>query len=198
MPVKTGTQAENQALDPERELPETGSDAAPDSVPDGAPAVHSAAGATPEQDEIRRLLEERDRLNDRLLRSLADFDNYRKRMQKELGEAHSLALAETLRALLPVLDSFERALAAGGGAEELRKGVELMARQFQDGARRLGLEPIASLGEPFDPHWHEAIEAVERKDVADNTVIEELQRGYRLKDRLLRPAMVKVARNPKG
>ena len=200
MPAKSDTQPRNAALDPEHELPETDAGSEPENAREGAPAETKPAGeaVSSEQDEIRRLLEERDRLNDRLLRSLADFDNYRKRMQKDLTEARSLALVEALRALLPVLDSFDRALAAGGGAEDLRKGVELMARQFQDNARRLGLEPIASLWERFDPHWHEAIEAVDREDVADNTVIEELQRGYRLKDRLVRPAMVKVARNSKA
>lgn len=183
-------------LDPEHELPETGSEAAEEAQ------AETAAPKTAEQDEVRRLLEERDRLNDRLLRSLADFENYRKRMQKELGEARTQSLAEALRALLPVLDTLERALAASENqarsaeSEDLRKGIELTLRQFQDNARRLGLEPIASLGLAFDPHWQEAIEMVERDDVADHTVIEELQRGYRLKDKLVRPAMVKVARNP--
>ncbi len=196
MPAKTDSPKPAAPIEPERELPENGANPGPDTAAEAEAAAGEPKNA--EQDEIRRLLEERDRLNDRLLRSLADFDNYRKRMQKEAGEQRALALAEGLRALLPVLDGFERALAAGGSADDLRRGVELMARQFQDNTRRLGLEPIASLGQPFDPHWHEAIEVVERDDVADNTVIEELQRGYRLNGRLVRPAMVKVARNARS
>jgi len=96
-----------------------------------------------------------------------------------------------------VVDSFERALATYTEKSELRSGIELIYRQLTDGLAKLGLQPIAAKGERFDPHVHEAVEMVDTPSAADHEVLEELQRGYKLKDRLLRPAMVKVARNPK-
>jgi molecular chaperone GrpE len=99
---------------------------------------------------------------------------------------------------LPILDSFERALQTGRAEKsEFRGGVELIYRQLQDALLKFGLRPIPAKGEPFDPHLHEAVEMVDTTEAADHQVLEELQRGYKLKDRLLRPSMVKVARNPK-
>lgn len=148
-------------------------------------------------EEVRRLKEERDNLSDQLLRALADFDNFRKRTQREMAEVRIHATIETLRAFLPVLDGFERALATSGGTvEDMRKGVELIYKQMLDAARRIGMEAIDATGKPFDPHQHEAIEMVETSEHPDHHVINELQRGYRLKDKLIRPSMVRVARNP--
>jgi molecular chaperone GrpE len=106
------------------------------------------------------------------------------------------AAADTIKSLLPVLDSFELALNSKSDAAEFRNGIELIYKQLQNALAKLSLQPIAAKGEPFNPHLHEAIEMVETSDAPDHQVLEELQRGYKLKDRLLRPAMVKVARNP--
>ncbi|HXE31960.1 MAG TPA: nucleotide exchange factor GrpE [Terriglobales bacterium] len=157
------------------------------------PASEAAIAAVAE--ELRRLQAERDALNDRLLRSLADADNARKRAHRELQEARLHATLEAIRPFLTVLDGFERAAAhPAAHANDLRKGMELLHRQLLDAARKAGLEPVESLDHPFDPHLHEALEMVDTDAAPDGTVVEELQRGYKLRDRLLRPAMVKVAR----
>jgi molecular chaperone GrpE len=148
------------------------------------------------EDELSQLRAERDVLYDRVARQQADFENYRKRLQKEQSEHREYALADALKALLPILDSFDRALEAHAGEEQFR-GIELINRQFHDVLAKLGLRSIPATGEPFDPHLHQAVEMVETTEAEDNQIIEELQRGYKLKNRLLRPAMVRVARNPR-
>ena len=105
------------------------------------------------------------------------------------------ATSDTIKSLLPVLDSFERALQVESEAADFRSGVELIYKQLQDALMKLGVRPVPAKGEPFDPHYHEAVEMVETTDAADHEIVEELQRGYKFKDRLLRPAMVKVAKN---
>jgi molecular chaperone GrpE len=177
-------------LDAERELP----------AADGSEDSPQAAGATAssESSELQKLRTERDTLLDRLARMQADFDNARKRAARDQQEFREYALADALKALLPVLDSFERALQARSADKaELRNGVELIYKQLHDALTKLGLRPIPAKGEPFDPRWHEAIEMVDTTEAPDHQVIDELQSGYMLKDRLLRPAMVRVARNPK-
>lgn len=161
---------------------------------DGAPA----ASAELRGDELQRTRAERDALYDRLARLQAEFDNFRKRAQREQADFRQYALADAAKSLLPILDSLERAVHSGSGAAELRSGVELILRQFQDTLAKLGVQAVEAKGQPFDPNVHQAIEMVDRGDVPDHQVIEELQRGYRIKDRLLRPAMVRVARNAKG
>ncbi|HEV8523234.1 MAG TPA: nucleotide exchange factor GrpE [Terriglobales bacterium] len=157
---------------------------------------NQASTVTRGEDELSQLRAERDVLYDRVARQQADFENYRKRLQKEQSEHREYALVDALKALLPILDSFDRALEAHAGEEQFR-GIELINRQFHDVLAKLGLRAIPATGEPFDPHLHQAIEVVETTEVPDNHIIEELQRGYKLKNRLLRPAMVRVARNPK-
>jgi molecular chaperone GrpE len=147
------------------------------------PVAGAPAGAGPELAELR----------DRHLRLLADFDNFRKRAERELEERTRYVLAEPIRDLLPVLDNLERALAAQGSEGDLIRGVEMIARQFLDVLRRFGVEPVPAVGARFDPRRHEAVMSVESAAVAEPTVVEELQRGYLLRDRLLRPALVKVA-----
>jgi molecular chaperone GrpE len=124
--------------------------------------------------------------------SIADSE-----LQKIKAERDSLLdrLAR-MQALLPVLDSFERALQVKSDAAEFRNGVDLIYKQLQTALGKVSLQSIVAKGEPFDPRYHEAIEMVDTTEIPDHQVIEELQRGYKLKDRLLRPAMVKVARNP--
>lgn len=178
-------------LDLEHELPaaESGDDspqAAKPPVPGGAVS------------EIEKVKAERDALLDRLARLQAEFDNARKRAARDQQEFREFAAADIIKTLLPVLDSFDRALKVSGDSTEFRNGIELIYRQLQDALQKAGVQPISAVGQPFDPRLHEAIEMVDTTSVPDHQVFEELQRGYKMKDRLLRPAMVRVARNSRG
>ena len=134
------------------------------------------------------------------MRAQAEFQNFRRRVEKERLELLGYASTEAVRALLPVLDDFERALKVeapdGELAGEYVKGIELIYQRLYEALKKLGLEPIVSAGQPFDPHIHHAVEMVETEEAADHTVLDEFQRGYNFKGRLLRPAMVKVAVTP--
>jgi molecular chaperone GrpE len=156
-------------------------------LPDAAPA---AAGADP--DVVAR---EREEFRDLLLRKTAEFDNYRKRIERERREQAEWAAADLVKDLLPILDDLERAARADAGdnIESYRKGVELIARRFGDVIARRGVTVIDPLGLEFTPHEHEAVLHEPRPGARDNEVVEVLARGYKLGDRLLRPAMVKVA-----
>jgi molecular chaperone GrpE len=170
-------------------------------LPAGQGGEESVAGtkAADAVSEIEKLKAERDALLDRVARLQAEFDNARKRAAREQQEFREFAAADVIRNFLPVLDSFERALKAGdSNPSEFRNGVELIYRQFQDVLQKVGVQPIAAVGQPFDPRIHEAIEMVDTTAVPDHHVLEELQRGYNYKERLLRPAMVRVARNGRG
>ncbi|MGC1226017.1 MAG: nucleotide exchange factor GrpE, partial [Candidatus Sulfotelmatobacter sp.] len=145
--------------------------------------------------ELQKVKAERDSLLDRLARAQAEFENARRRTSKEQQDYREYALSDALKTLLPVVDSLERAVKVKSEGNELREGVELIHKQLQAALAKLSVQPIAAEGQPFDPRFHEAIEMVETSDVPDHQVIEELQRGYKFKDRLLRPAMVKVAKN---
>jgi molecular chaperone GrpE len=183
------------ALD--RELPpaEAGEGGAPDVIPINA----SDAGAASETEKLKA---ERDALLDRLARLQAEFDNARKRAVREQQDFREYAAADVIKNFLPVLDSFELALKVAGGANsnsnssDFRNGIDLIYRQFQDALQKSGVQPIVAVGQSFDPRIHEAVEMVDTTSVPDHHVLEELQRGYKYKDRLLRPAMVRVARNP--
>ena len=129
----------------------------------------------------------------RYLRLRAEFENFKKRLEREREERERRALASAFLDLLPVVDNLERALIAKGGVDDLRKGVELVARQLVEILRRFGLAEIPAVGQPFDPRVHEAVAREESDEVEVPTVVAELQRGYWLNERLLRPAMVKVA-----
>ncbi len=148
--------------------------------------------------EVEKLRAERDSLVDRLARMQAEFDNARKRAAKEQQDFRDYALVDTIRSIIPVLDSFDRALQTSPEKSEFHSGMELIHKQLVDALTKLGVKPISAKGEQFDPRYHEAIEMVDTHDADDQQVLEELQRGYRLKDRLLRPAMVKVARNSRS
>ncbi len=158
-----------------------------------------AAGDPPataaREDELEKLRSERDSLFDRLARLQAEFDNYRKRAARENADFRDFAVADAARTLLPVIDNFSLALKnASAKPEDLRKGVELIHKQLQDVLQKLNVERIPAQGQPFDPNVHEAIEVVESDEVPDHHVLEELQPGYRIRGRLLRPAMVRVAK----
>ena len=170
-----------------------------EAAPAGAGAKPAEIGAASETDQLKA---ERDALLDRLARLQAEFDNARKRAAREQQEFREFAAADAIRNFLPILDSFERALKAGSGdsnsnskSDDFRNGVELIYRQFQDALQKMGVQPIPAVGQAFDPRVHEAVEMVDTTEVADHQVFDELQRGYKYKDRLLRPAMVRVARN---
>ncbi len=174
-------------LDPEHELP------ASEEAQDGVGSIASSSGT-----DFEKLKNERDSLIERLARLQAEFENARKRTAREQQEFREYAVADALKALLPSLDSFERALQTSvSDKSDLRSGVELIYKQLQDALGKLGLRPIPAKAEPFDPHLHQAIEMVDTDEAEDHHVLDELQRGYKLKDRLLRPSMVRVARNPK-
>ncbi len=147
----------------------------------------------------KNLLAEKRELYDRLLRKQAELENYRKRVQREKEEFLQHASADLIRALLPVLDGFERALKHRDAAvaEKFYEGVELIYRSLFDVLSRAGLAPIETEGKIFDPHFHQAVETVEAPGYRDHEIVEELQRGYKLKHRLLRPAIVKVAISPR-
>lgn len=156
-----------------------------------------AAEESSQRAEAERLQTERDQLFDRLARLQADFDNYRKREARERNEFRDYALVNTVEQFLPVLDNFQLALRSQGTAEQLRSGVDLIVRQMEEILRNLGVQPVPTTDARFDPRLHEAIEMVERDDLPDQQVMDEVRRGYTLRDRLLRPALVRVANNPK-
>jgi len=189
---KSNGKSETKALDLERELPAADADENPP-----APAAEASSGtAESSSAELQKLKTERDTLLDRLARAQAEFENARRRAAKEQQDFRDFATVDAIKSLLPVIDSFERALQAKSEPADFRTGVELIYKQLQDVLAKLGVRPITAKGEQFDPHVHEAIEMVETSDAADHEVLEEWQRGYKFKDRLLRPAMVKVAKNP--
>lgn len=182
-------------LDLEHELPQAEEDRrAEDSEVSESQSTRSAVQET----EVERLKSENAGYLDRLARLQAEFDNFRKRSQREQQEFRDYALADALRQVLPLLDSLDRALKTeNASTDDFRAGVELIDRQFHDVLTKLGVEPISAAGQEFDPNLHQAVHMVESDTVPDNHVVDELQRGYRIKDRLLRPAMVRVAQNSK-
>ena len=179
--MKINEETQNTPVDVDHELPQ--GDASGDSV-------------STQPTELDKLKSENALYLDRLARLQAEFENFRKRNQREQTEFRDYALTDTLKQLLPILDSLDRAAKVEDvSTEDLRSGVELIDRQFHDVLTRLGVEPIQAAGQPFDPSLHQAIQMVETREVPDNHVIDELQRGYRLRDRVLRAAMVRVAQN---
>jgi molecular chaperone GrpE len=154
------------------------------------------APAASEPSELADLQRERDDFKDRWLRKTAEFDNYRKRIERERREQADQAVVGLLQDLLPVVDDFDRALTveAGEGGAAYRKGVELIHGKLHDLLRRYGVTPIDALGADFDPNLHQAVVHEVSPEHREGEVMSELQKGYMIKDRLLRPAMVKVAK----
>jgi molecular chaperone GrpE len=147
--------------------------------------------------EYDQLKTERDQLLDRLARLQAEFENARKRAERERAEFRDYATGSVVEQFLPVVDNFELALKSNGSAAQLRHGVELIVKQMEEILRQLQVSQVVTVGEAFDPRLHEALGTVDRDDVPDQHVAEEIRRGYRLRERLLRPALVRVAHNPK-
>ena len=160
---------------------------------------HDASPETEQPDEITSLQQERDDLYERLLRTTAEFDNYRKRTERERSSLYESAAAQVLQELLPAIDDLERALRAtetGGdpALERYRQGFELIHRQLLEVLRRRGVEPLEVVGEAFDPEWHESVATEPADGRPDGEITAEIRRGYRIGQRLLRPAMVRVAK----
>jgi len=157
---------------------------------------------TPES-QIATLTAERDQLaaekadlKDRLLRALADFDNFRRRAERDRSDYVQFAAMEMVRDLIPILDDFRRAMKTETADKEYAKGVELIHQRLFETLKKTGLEPIEAAGKPFDPNLHQAVDRVQSEELPDQTVLEEYQSGYNFKGKLLRPAMVKVAVKP--
>jgi molecular chaperone GrpE len=169
----------------------------PQQGPAGSAAGDDASrGDGAESAEYTALMTERNDYYDRLLRKTAEFDNYRKRVERERREQADQSIADLLLELLLVVDDFDRALTVGGeGGEAYRKGVELIHAKLHDLLRKQGLRPIESLGTDFDPNVHQAVSHEESPEHREGEVIGEMRRGYMKGDRLLRPAMVKVAKS---
>jgi molecular chaperone GrpE len=167
-----GASASGQSMETEREAPEA------------------------KDNETAALARERDELRDRLLRKTAEFDNYRKRVEKERRELSEWAAADVITEVLAVLDDFDRALSteAPPEAQGYRAGVELIRRQLGEALRKRGVTPLETLGTDFDPHLHQAVAYEESPGAREGEVVGELRKGYRLGERLLRPAMVRVAK----
>jgi len=151
------------------------------------------AALTAERDQLAA---EKADLNDRLLRAMADFDNFRRRAARDRSEYVQFAAMEMVRDLIPILDDFRRAMKVETADKEYAKGIEMIDQRFFETLKKAGLEPIEATGKPFDPNLHQAVDRVQSEEWPDQTVLEEYQSGYNFKGKLLRPAMVKVAVKP--
>jgi molecular chaperone GrpE len=174
------------------------------SDPGTEPVAAKAGGEVPEsaaepvsRAEFDKLKAERDQLLDRLARLQAEFENARKRAERERVEFRDFATGSVVEQFLPVVDNFELALKSTGSAAQLRHGVELIVKQMEEILGKMQVSPIATVGEAFDPRLHEALGSVDRDDLPDQHVAEEIRRGYKMRERLLRPALVRVAHNSK-
>ncbi|HEY6374175.1 MAG TPA: nucleotide exchange factor GrpE [Edaphobacter sp.] len=169
-------------------------------VPEGeattVPPAETANETSTAQAEMEQLKGERDQLIDRLARLQAEFDNARKREIKERADSRDYTISNTVEPFLGVMDNFQLALKSDGTVEQLRSGVELILKQMEDALRGLQVVPVESVGSQFDPRVHEALGSIETKEFPDHQVIDEIRRGYKIRDKLLRPALVKIAVNP--
>jgi molecular chaperone GrpE len=174
----------------------------PGTRPKAAAGSKSAAGPQTAEEAVSRtdyeqMKGERDQLLDRVARLQAEFENARKRAERERQEYRDYAAASVVEQFLPVVDNFELALKSTGTTEQLRSGVELIVKQMEEVLRQMQVTAIPAVGEAFDPRHHEAIGSVERIDLPDQHIAEEIRRGYKIRERLLRPTLVRVVSNPK-
>jgi len=146
--------------------------------------------------ERDQLAKEKGELHELLLRRQAEFENFRRRADREKTELFEYASMDAVKTMLPILDDFERALKVDTADRDYAKGVELIYQRMADTLKKLGLEPIETAGQKFDPNLHQAVERVETEDAEDQAILGEFQRGYNFKGKLLRPAMVRVAVKP--
>lgn len=162
------------------------------STPATEPVINEA---DPAQIELEQVKGERNQLLDRLARLQAEFDNARKREAKERADTRDYAISNTVEPFLGVMDNFQLALKADGTVEQLRSGVELILKQMEDALKGLNVVPVESVGAQFDPRVHEALGSIETKEFPDHQVLEEIRRGYKIREKLLRPALVRIAVN---
>jgi molecular chaperone GrpE len=174
------------------EKPDTPADSPDENVP-AVTLEGQLAAVTAERD---KLTADKTDLEDRLLRGRAEFDNARRRFERERSDFVQFASLDLVKQLVPVLDDFERALKVETADRSYAKGVELIYQRLYETLKKLGLEPIGTSDARFDPNIHQAVERVETQDAEDQTILAEFQRGYNFKGKLLRPAMVKVAVRP--
>lgn len=186
----------------DRDFPEGGFAAAPgpaeDSAANQAAPESLPAGDSSAAEQIQKLAAEKQDLQNTLVRRQADFENYRKRVERERQQERHRGVELLIEQILPVLDAFDRALAGqdSTASAEYRKGFELIRTQLWNALAKQGLQPIDAVGKPFDPHLHHAIENVPTAEQPEGTVVGEMQKGYMFHDRVLRPAMVRVASAP--
>ncbi len=192
---KSAARGQEPEIDPSAELPAPGDE---ENLADAAEPMAEAGneGELPGPTEFEQLKAERDQLLDRMARQQAEFENARKRAERERTEFRDSVTGMVVEQFLPVLDNFELALKSKGSAEQLRSGVSLIVKQMEEILSKMQVSAIPTVGEAFDPRIHEAMGSVERDDIPDQHVAEEVRRGYRLRERLLRPALVRVAHNP--
>ena len=151
--------------------------------------------SVPYEAQIAQLRGERDLMTDRLARLQAEFDNARKREAKERADAREYTIGNTIEPFLGVMDNFQLALKADGTVEQLRSGVGLILKQMEEALKGLNVTAVETVGTQFDPRIHEALGSIETSEYPDHQVMEEIRRGYKIRERLLRPAMVKIAAN---
>jgi molecular chaperone GrpE len=191
MATRKGTDLPNEAQQNNDPIADSVETATVDVETNGTDAV-----AAHLQGEVDRFKGERDQAIDRLARLQAEFENARKREARERADFRDFAVSGAVEQFLPVLDNFQLALGSAGSLEQLRAGIELIVKQMEDVLRTLNVQPVESVGTRFDPRVHEALESVDRADLPDHQVLEEVRRGYRIRDRLLRPALVRIVNNP--
>jgi molecular chaperone GrpE len=158
--------------------------------------VDLEAGTESQENELEQLRGERDQLLDRLARLQAEFDNARKREIKERQDTRDYAVQSAVEPFLGVMDNFALGLQREGDAAQLRAGVQLILKQMDEALKGLNVQPVETIGAQFDPRIHEALGSIETLEHPDHQVLEEIRRGYKLRDKLLRPALVRIARNP--
>jgi molecular chaperone GrpE len=157
--------------------------------------VEMGAETNAAQAELEQVKGERDQLLDRLARLQAEFDNARKREVKERADARDYTITHAVEPFLGVMDNFQLALKADGTAEQLRAGVELILKQMEDALKGLNVQAVETVGTQFDPRIHEALGSIETKEFPDHQVLEEIRKGYKIREKLLRPALVRIAVN---
>jgi len=187
-------QEQEARLDPATELP---APTAEEELDDQADGEGGGATEPAAETEFEQMKAERDRLLDRLARLQAEFENARKRAERERAEFREFATGSVAEQFLTVLDNLELALKSKGSVEQLRSGVSLIVKQMEEILEKMQVKAVPTVGEAFDPRFHEALGTVERDDLPDQHVAEEIRRGYKVRERLLRPALVRVAHNPK-
>ena len=157
--------------------------------------VEPVSEMNPAQAELEQVKGERDQLLDRLARLQAEFDNARKREVKERADSRDYTVSNTVEPFLGVMDNFQLALKANGTAEQLRGGVELILKQMEDALKGLNVQAVETVGTQFDPRIHEALGSIETKEFPDHQVLEEIRKGYKIREKMLRPALVRIAAN---